>query len=491
VQAATRACDPDATTPLAGDGPLQFQLAARAAAFTPSTERPPARRRKASLFIATPPATTETDAALAGGGISSDTPLRLWQVLAGHVAFMVSFSILTVNAMWLGPMLVRLHFGSPDPVVKDWQTFVVTAAVPTFMVFSIFWHELLRRLTTTQYLVAYCLAAVAPLAALSLVQNYAQFLALWIIAMAGAGSWTPLSGKLLKHFYSDRHYGRAYGVINVAALLSAIVSVFLVGRWLEQRPDAFRIFFPAAAGLQFVGAGVLAWLAARTRMPGEAGPGSPRSWRQALDPILRLGAVLRADRTFLRYETAFMTYGAAFMICDALLPILATTALGMRYEEYAHSTQMIARVAMLAATMPMGWIHDRIGPVRTSGLAFGILVVFPLLLCTASGFNGLSLASIFWGLGLAGVQMGWMLGPVVLAGGRDRVPQYVAIHATLVGLRGIVFQWLGVLLYQLTGSFTWPLIGASVLFLHACFQMQTLHRDMQGQSREAVEIPAE
>jgi len=415
--------------------------------------------------------------------VAPDAPpvVPLWQIMAGHVAFMASHALLTVNAMWLVPMLVRLRFGSDDAGIRDWQTFVVTAAVPTFMVFSIFWHELLRRLTTRQYLVAYILAAVLPLGGLGLAQTYTQLLLLHIVAAAGAGSWTPLSGKLLRHFYSDRHYGRAYGVLNVAALVTGIVSVYAVGRWLEARPDAFRVFLPAAAAVQVAGAAILAYLVACTRMPEERGTGAGRSWRQVVEPILRLGSDLKTDRTFRRYEIAFMTYGAAFMICDALLPILATTGLGMRYEEYAHSTQMMARVAMLIATMPMGWIHDRIGPVRTSGLAFGVLVLYPLLLAAATGMRGLSMASVVWGVGLAAVQMGWMLGPVVLAGSRERVPQYVAIHATLVGLRGIVFQCFGIVLYKLTGSFTWPLIGAAVLFLHACVQMYALQRDLGRQ----------
>ena len=138
--------------------------------------------------------------------------------------------------------------------------------------------------------------------------------------------------------------------------------------------------------------------------------------------------------------------------------------------------------------MPMGWLHDRVGPVRTSGLAFGVLTLYPFLLLAAGSAGGVAVANLAYGLGMAGVQMGWMLGPLLLAGSAEKVPQYVAIHATLVGIRGIVFQGLGMLLYKLTGSFTWPLLLAAIAFAWAAVQM----RHLQGTIAQArAPAPAE
>jgi hypothetical protein len=92
----------------------------------------------------------------------------------------------------------------------------------------------------------------------------------------------------------------------------------------------------------------------------------------------------------------------------------------------------------------------------------------------------LTIVSVVYGIAHAGASMGWMLGPVALAPSQDRVPQYVAIHATLVGLRGAIFQALGVALYWLTGSFEAALLVAAGGFIWAGWQMWTLRKLKQG-----------
>jgi MFS family permease len=129
---------------------------------------------------------------------------------------------------------------------------------------------------------------------------------------------------------------------------------------------------------------------------------------------------------------------------------------------------------MLLVTPPLGWLQDRVGPVRLSCLAFTLLAVYPVLLLAATGTSTLAVASFVYGLGMAGVQFGWMLGPVALAGSPEKVPQYVAIHATLVGVRGIHFQFLGMAFYKLTGSFIWPLVVAALTFAWAAWQLWQL-----------------
>ena len=358
------------------------------------------------------------------------------------------------------------------------------------MVLSIFWNDLLRRLRLSRYLLVYWLIAVFPLGCVALAHNYWQLLACHVIATAGLGGQSPLNGKLLKHFYSDAVRGRAYALLNVVMLATGIAAVYAVGAWMERDANAFRVYFPCVALAQLVGIAVLLGLARLTGMTDQRQPELRASWAGLVRPVLHMGATLREDRTFLCYERAFMTYGAAFMLCDALLPVLATTRLGLRYEDYAYSTQVVTKVVMLATTLPIGWLHDRIGPVRTSGLAFAVLALYPLLLGIAGGASGVALASIPYGLGMAGVQMGWMLGPVLLAGTADKVPQYVAIHATLVGIRGIVFQGLGMLLYKLTGTFTAPLVLAAIAFIWAAGQMRRLHGTLAEKTLPPAVAPA-
>ena len=101
-----------------------------------------------------------------------------------------------------------------------------------------------------------------------------------------------------------------------------------------------------------------------------------------------------------------------------------------------------------------------------------------------------TVASGVFGLAMAGVIVGWMLGPVALAPSPEKVPHYVAIHATLVGIRGILFQSLGMFLYRMSGSFTWPLALASFAFVAGAWQMWKLHGRMGGSGPRKLETPA-
>ncbi|GAB4267278.1 MAG: hypothetical protein Kow0013_17080 [Pararhodobacter sp.] len=412
----------------------------------------------------------------ADGNLESGVPtskLRPSTVLAVHVVFTVLNAALFGNLVWLVPMLVRLHF-VPDGQWRDWQTTLVTTAVPTLLIFSIFWGELLRRTALPRYVVYWWLATVFPLLWLALARNYWQLLALHVVACIGQAGWMPLYGRLLKHFYPDAIRGRAFGVLNAARLGGGLAAIYLVGTWLESDADAFRVYFPVAVGIQVVGTGVLLWLIRRTGAADAPRESTGRAWSALLEPVLHMGRTLRTDHTFRRYELAYMTYGAAFMVCDALLPVLGTDQFHMGYGDYAHSTQLTRTLVMLIMIIPLGWVLDRLGPVRTSGFAFGVLAIYPVGLLLARGAVGVGLASSIYGVGLAGVMMGWMLGPVSLAPSADTVPRYVAIHATLVGVRGLVFQGLGMSLYKATGSFALPLLLAAAAFVWAAGQMWQL-----------------
>jgi MFS family permease len=201
----------------------------------------------------------------------------------------------------------------------------------------------------------------------------------------------------------------------------------------------------------------------------------PAGWRRLMQPVLHMRQVLRRDRTFYAYEAAFMTYGVGWMICNALLPVLATDRLKMSYTAFASSTQVVYPLCTLAMMLPMGWVMDRLGPTRTSGVAFAWLTLYPLGLWYAPTVNWVAIATVCYGMAMAGVQITWMLGPVALAPSRDKVSQYVAIHATLVGLRGIVAQGVGMLIYRVTGSFAWPFAIAAIAFAWASWRMWRLH----------------
>lgn len=411
------------------------------------------------------------------------TPPALRGVLAAHIVAMLLLSAGNSVIAMLS-VLAQRRFAA-----GDWQTMTITAAISTLAVASIFWNELLRRVPLRRYLAVYWLVAVLPLGFVTFAQQFWHLLVLFLICAVGTAAWTPVNGQFLKRFYPDAAQGRIFAALTAAALVGGMVWSYFIGEWLAADGEAFRIYMPAAALMQGAGLVILARLARKTGADARPAVRPPARIANVWGPILHMHRTLRADRIFYRYEMAFMTYGVGWMVCNALLPLLVTHRLNLRYDEFAHTTQVVFQFCMLAVMYPMGLLLDRLGPVRLSALSFVWLVSYPISLLLAGGPLGVGVASAFYGVAMAGVNLGWMLGPVTLAPSAEKVPEYLAIHTTLVGIRGILAQGLGMLIYRLTGNFFWPFALAAIAFAWAAFQMVRLHDVMRRPRPAAVAAP--
>lgn len=395
-------------------------------------------------------------------------------LIVGHM-----FAAFCCQGVWYGvsammAVLARKRFGA-----GDWQTVMITAAVPTLMIMSIFWGDLLRRVSIRRFLAIHWAATMAPLALAALSSDFWMLLVCHMLAATGAAGWSPVSGDLLKGFYGDATRGRAFALVNSAMFAGMMVVSYSIGHGLDLNESIFRIYLPAAAALYGIGIVILRRLVTVTRLehgrPATLAAQKPLELRGLLAPIGNTRQILRQDLTFFRYETAFMTYGVGWMICHALLPVLATDRLHMSYTAFAGSTQVIYPLCLIIMTFPMGWLTDRIGPVRTSAFSFVWLAFYPVGLAFAYSVAAVGGSTVIYGTAMAGVHMGWMLGPVALAPSREKVAEYVAIHATMVGIRGVAAQVLGMAIYRLTGSFGWSFGIAAAAFVLAAWQMFRLH----------------
>lgn len=387
----------------------------------------------------------------------------------GHGVATFLLAANTVAATLL-PLIALRSFGA-----DTLQVLLITAAVPTLFTTSIFWQALLRRVSLRRYILIQWAVGVVPFALMGVAREFWQLFVCHLVVATGFAAWTPLSGILLRRLYRESIRGRAFGVLNALTLLSQVAVYVGAGRLLTSDPEAFRWLLPVIAIGLTLGMIITASIAAG----GPDGPASAErrsfTWRGLLDPVFRMHKILAADRRFMRYESAFMTYGCGFMICDALLPLLVTHRLGLQYDQITNMGFAMFRGCMLLAALPAGWLLDRIGPMRTAMAAFLGLTFYPLLLLGAGDAAGLAGASLLYGMMMAGVNLAWMLGPVTLAGSAERVGEYVAIHTTLVGVRGILFQTAGMLLYRATGMYAPPLLLAAAAFTWAAWQMWRLH----------------
>ncbi len=371
---------------------------------------------------------------------------------------------------------------------SPWQSLIITAAPTVFFTLSIFWNDFFAHRRFASYLVTFWCVACFPLALTAFAKDYIWFAIPFVLTTIGGAGYYPAAGELLKRIYPATSRGRMYSIVQVLVNLGTAGIGFSLGKFLANDGESFRWFLPLAAGLQLIGVAIFIYLAKVTKADVDRvkiRDETPLT-KRVLGPVLSMNAALRADPTFARYEAAYMTYGIGWMIAYALLPLIIKEKLKLNYDDAAKASQVAYLIGLVLMMVPAGYLLDRIGAVKSVALSFALLFLYPLGLMFAQTRDQLAVVSFFYGMVHAGTTVGWTLGPVSLAPTPDRVPQYVAIHATLVGVRGIVFQAAGVLLYEQTGSFTIPLVIAAAAFVLSAWQMWALDRRMKAALVTAV-----
>lgn len=418
----------------------------------------------------------------------AERPSRLSLYLALHVAAAacIHATSIAVQAILAVVAIKRFH-------ANEWQSLLITATPTIFYSLAIFWNDFFRRMKFWKYVLTFWAVAGLPLAFMGFADRYWMLLVPHLISCVGGAGYPPITGELLQALYPSARRGRIYSVLWGTSLVAAAGYGLVFGRALTTNPDSYRVFLPIVAGMQLVGVICLAILSrvsghGRARVLDTSGS-EKGHFAKLVDPVAHMGRILKADPTFARYEAAYMTYGIGWMIAAALLPILSAKKLGLEYDQIAQSTQAPYLLALVAVLFPAGLLMDRFGPVRTTAGSFALLGFYPLALIFVRSDLSLMWVSAFFGIAHAGASVGWTVGPISLAPSAEHVPQYMAIHATLVGVRGKLFQGLGILLFWLSGDFPIPLTVAGLAYFWAGIQMWKLHQRIQREKVVAA-VPA-
>lgn len=389
------------------------------------------------------------------------------QILRRHLPAAVGLGT-SLAVQTIMPFLARQYFHA-----ANWQMTVITAAIPVMQFFSIYWNHFYQRVNPGTYLLALGIAAPCAIASIACMHSIWGLMAVFLVAAFGNAGLSPLNADLLRSCYAPAIRGRVFGLVAASQMMGAMLAGLGMGEWLNHHAESFRYSLPGIALIQITALG-LCWSA--TRQPLFLERLRPRrpdagSWWA---PLRNLGTTLRADRRFAHYEIAFMSYGVGWMVCSALLPLLAADRLRLDYAQYARATVVAYQLTSVLLMAPVGRLADRIGPLRLSAASFAWLTIYPIgILFTTNGY-GLGLFSVLYAIGMVGVQLTWTLGPVALARDASTASHYLAIHTTLVGVRGLLAQGLGMLFYTLTGSFALPLAGAAAAFAWAAWRMRRL-----------------
>lgn len=398
---------------------------------------------------------------------------------------------LVAGVFTLNDVILRKTFGASAVVIM-----LVVMAQPVSQLLAIVWGNLMQGRPKRPFILGLGGTGRLLLLLVALATTTLGFALPVVGSIALATAIIPALNSLYQANYSDRERGRIYGWIVSITALTTIVGSLGAGALMDIHPDYYRVVYPLAGLLGLGGMYYYYRIVHRTTRAVTAGasrpplrtPGGPgevldvmTDWmREVLgamkNPLRGSVSLFREDPDFLRFEVAYMVYGLAFMLLQPVFPIFLVDEIKIQYSQAAVARGLVFWGVISLAAPLFGGLLDRWNAVVLSAIGFAILVLAPLGLALSHSIWPVYGSFAIWGLGLAPIQIAWTMGPILFARNRDAAT-YMGVHVTMVGLRGLVGNPLGLFLLETVGSRAAFLVS-SALFALSAVLMWRLNRRM-------------
>jgi len=287
--------------------------------------------------------------------------------------------------------------------------------------------------------------------------------------MVWAGFVTIRSG-VWRSNYSRATRARITGKTATAQVLMMSLLGVGLGWTMDHNPGAYRVLYPLGAVICLLG--VYAWSRIRVR-------GQTRLLRleredegverPSFNPI-GIARLLRADRLFRSYMILMFVLGSGNLMAPPLIAIVLEERFALNYLPAMLITHSIPLGVMPFAIPFWAKLLDHVHVIRFRVIHAWFFVGAHLLFfgATMSGEAWiLFVAAAVQGAAFAGGALAWTLGHHDFAPAH-RAGQYMGVHVTLTGVRGLIAPFVGVALYGLFKRFGGePAAGAYVFLICA------------------------
>jgi hypothetical protein len=280
---------------------------------------------------------------------------------------------------------------------------------------------------------------------------------LWVLGAAVVFSRVCATGvvtlrsTLWRANYTRFERARATGKFSTIAVLVVAITGYLLGKAMDISEESFRVFVVIACGAGALGV----YNYGKIRMRGHAAfikgeKADDRASRPSINPI-SLRRLLASDRYYDAFMASMFLLGAGNLMLAAPLVITLKERFG---ADYTRGIMVVSTIPMLV--MPLAipiWARllARVHVVRFRAIHSWVFVVAQsvvLLAVVTDTFWLLGISAALLGVGFGGGTLAWNLGHLDFAPPSHKATQYMAVHVTLTGVRGIIAPLLAVTIYQ-------------------------------------------
>lgn len=339
---------------------------------------------------------------------------------------------------------------------------------------SFFWANWSRGKRKVQFVVYLQIATAVFIAALAFAPRTAT--GLWMTVGLCTVSWMIWSGFITLRAGIWRANYRAAWRPRITGKLATIEALVIagagvvIGSCLDWNPNVYRIYFPLLAVAGIVGALLYARIPFRHEQQHLHNERQPKQQAARINPwsIVR---ILKQDRDYRGYMLCMFLMGFGNLMLSPLLAIVLTSQFDVGYRTGIAIATVIPLVCMTFAIPFWSKRLERMHVIEFRAVHVWTFVCVSALTVIGVVLNQivfLYLAAIAKGVGWGGGVLAWNLGHQHFAP-REHDAEYMGVHITLTGIRGVLGPLLGVQLYNWLASAN---LHAGAFFV--CFVMNVI-----------------
>ena len=362
----------------------------------------------------------------------------------------------------IGIVVKKAFTGQPgvDPYWLDLATAWALAAPNIANLSSFIWAALAKGRPKVKFIAWLQTAACVLVAAIAFFpRNGWGLIAVCITLGLARTAWTgviTVRAAVWRNNYPTASRAAIAGKLATVQSLFLAAAGFTVGKAMDWSPDNYHLLFPALALFGFVGNLIYRTVRLRRARQLQRAEHDGRKKDTGFNPMGMVD-VLRADPLYARFMWWMSVFGFGNLMLAAPMTFVSTDELKLDYTAGIMINAIVPLLIMPLAIPLWARLMSRTHIIQfrsIHGWSFVLASVAVTLASYLHSIQLLYLGSALLGVGYAGGTLAWNLGHQDFASA-ERDAEYMAVHVTLNGIRGIfaplaawgLHQWLAPLGY--------------------------------------------